>query len=178
MMDADEVLCAGAIPAIREILAGDRPRAAYRLRRCSYFQGRRIRFGDWRHDEVTRLFDRNQGRYPLSETVHESWHTSSATGKVLPMALEHYSYASYAHLLEKMCLYSELGARKLRQQGRTVHGYMPMGHAMAAFWRSYVWRLGFLDGVAGAAIAWTAAVGAFMKYAIALEMQVRDGRKT
>ncbi len=176
MMDADEVLRTGATAAIQEILAAERPRPAYRLRRCSYFQGKPIRFGDWRHDEVIRLFDRSQGHYLPSETVHESWRTTGATGKILPVALEHYSYSSYAHLLEKTALYSRLGAWKLRQRGRTVRGYMPMGHAVAAFWRSYVWRLGVLDGVAGAAIAWTAALGAFMKYAMALEMQERDDR--
>ena len=88
--------------------------------------------------------------------------------------LDHHSFPSYADMLDKLRRYATLNAQQVHQRGKALHAYMPMTHALAAFGRSYFWRLGFLDGVEGAAIAWTTALGAFMKYAIALELRNCD----
>jgi len=44
---------------------------------------------------------------------------------------------------------------------------------IAAF-RSYFWRLGFLDGFAGIIIAYFAAYYVFLKYAKAWEQQIKN----
>ncbi|MEY2341899.1 glycosyltransferase family 2 protein [Acidithiobacillus sp. IBUN Pt1247-S3] len=174
MLDSDEVLRPEGREAIQATLMAP-SQAAYRLRRCSSFHGRRIRHGDWAQDTVLRLFDRRRGRYDLTETVHESWHCEGPVGDLGVMALDHYSYTDYAQLLGKMQQYAQLNAQKVYARGRPVAASAPMSHAMAAFLRTYLLRLGFLDGVDGAAIAWTTALGAFMKYAIAREMQQGQG---
>ena len=174
MMDSDEVLTKQASTEIKKLLCRQPIVTAYKLRRCSYFHGSRIRFGDWRRDEVIRLFDRSMGNYDPTEVVHESWHTRGDVGRISEMALQHYSYTSYRQLMEKMQHYAELNAQKVYARGHPVSALAPMSHALAAFFRGYVLRLGCLDGVDGAAIAWTIAMGAFMKYAIAREIQVKN----
>lgn len=176
MLDADEVLRPEGKQAIVDLLREGPKAAAYFLRRCSYFHGRRIRYGDWAKDRVLRLFDRRRGAYDLAEAVHESWHSAGPVAELGVLALDHYSYANYQQLLQKMQRYAQLNAEKLVAQGRRVASYDPMSHGLAAFFRAYLVRLGFLDGVDGAAIAWTTALGSFMKYAIAREMQQAERR--
>lgn len=175
MMDSDEVLTRQASAVIKKLLCRQPVVAAYKLRRCSYFHGSQIRFGDWGRDEVIRLFDRGMGSYDPAEVVHESWHSCGDVGRISEMALQHYSYASYRQLMEKMQRYAELNAQKVYARSHPVSALAPMSHALAAFFRGYVLRLGCLDGVDGAAIAGTIAMGAFMKYAIAREVQIKDG---
>ncbi|MFA6180867.1 MAG: glycosyltransferase family 2 protein [Acidithiobacillus sp.] len=172
MMDADEILTETAARVIRNTILIREPAgvAGYLLERRSFFHGKEICHGDWAHDQVLRLFDRRCGAYGES-VVHEAWETHGTVEHIPGCALHHYSYANYGELLNKMRLYATLNAQQVHQRGKALHAYMPMTHALAAFWRGYFWRLGFLDGVEGAAIAWTTALGAFMKYAMALELR-------
>ena len=174
MLDADEILRDQACAAILDVVRSSDPHVAYALRRYNYLHGKAIRHGDWSRDYVVRLFNRRYGYYRPEDTVHESWHGQGETRRMPGYILDHHSFPSYADMLDKLRLYATLNAQQVHQRGKVLRGYMPMTHALAAFWRGYFWRLGFLDGVEGAAIAWTTALGAFMKYAIALELRDCD----
>lgn len=173
VLDADEVLTESGVQVIVGALSSISDVAAYSLRRLSIFHDKKILHGDWGYDRVLRLFDRRQGKYTNS-MVHECWETKGDKKALPGISILHYSYADYAELLGKMKQYAILGAQQLRHRRKVLRAHMPMTHAIAAFTRSYFLRLGMLDGVEGAAIAWTTALGAFMKYAIALEMQAQD----
>ncbi|MBU2832978.1 glycosyltransferase family 2 protein [Acidithiobacillus ferriphilus] len=174
MLDADEILRDQACAAILDVVRSSDPHVAYALRRYNYLHGKAIRHGDWSRDYVVRLFNRRYGHYRPEDMVHESWHGQGETRRMPGYILDHHSFPSYADMLDKLRLYATLNAQQVHQRGKVLRGYMPMTHALAAFWRGYFWRLGFLDGVEGAAIAWTTALGAFMKYAIALELRDCD----
>ncbi len=176
VMDADEVLRDSAALSITHLLQNPQGKVAFRLRRRSFLQNRPVRFGDWNHDWVLRFMDRRQGNYN-SVAVHESWQTTGPVGRIKGTSIDHYSYENYLALVEKMQSYAALSALQIHHRGKKVRHYMPMAHALAAFSRSYAWRLGFLDGVNGAAIAWTTALGAFMKYAVALELQEQAAKE-
>ncbi|PKY11945.1 lipopolysaccharide biosynthesis protein [Acidithiobacillus marinus] len=173
MLDADEILTEPGVQMIDEALSDPADVAAYFLRRLSVFHDKKILHGDWGRDRVLRLFDRRQGKY-TDNLVHEAWETCAPIKALPGISMLHYSYKNYAELLDKMRRYAILNAQQLHLKGRIVRAHMPMTHAIAALLRSYFLRLGMLDGVEGAAIAWTIALGAFMKYAIALEMQAQD----
>lgn len=169
VLDADEVLAPEAVAAIKDALRATDLPAAFSLPRHNFFHGRRIRFGDWSSDRVIRLVDRRQGRFS-EDVVHEHWVSS---GRVAPLygPIRHYSFENYKAMLEKVDRYSDLNAQRLLARGQRVKSFQPLLHALGAFMRSYVLRLGILDGTDGAGIALTTALGAFMKYAKALEQQ-------
>ncbi|WP_319803335.1 MULTISPECIES: glycosyltransferase family 2 protein [unclassified Acidithiobacillus] len=174
MMDSDEVLTSDGREKIQQLLQQEPAVSAYFLMRYSVFHGRRINFGDWRHDETLRIFDRRRGAYDPDDLVHESWHCEGKTGNLPGYALAHHSYASLVQLMEKTQRYAELNAQLVKSRGHAISSWTPTTHAFWTFFRAYILRLGILDGVDGAAIAWTTALGAFMKYAIAREMQLQD----
>lgn len=177
MLDSDELLTDCGREEIRQVLQQKPEAAAYLLPRYSVFRSRRIRHGDWRHDVVIRLFDRRQGQYDLDELVHEAWRSRGKSAQISCPCLEHHSYVSYAQLLAKAGRYTELNAQKVVARGRSVGPWAPMSHALWAFFRGYVLRLGFLDGVEGGAIAWTTALGAYFKYAIARDLLAAQAGK-
>jgi len=165
LLDADEVLSDAAIREIQAILTQDEKQraAAYALPRQNWFMGKWIRHGSWWPDRVTRLFDRRQGRMKPVK-VHECWE-SKGDVKVLQGVIKHYSYDSYEQLVTKANRYSTLAAEQLFAQGKQVGKWSPLTHAFASFIRLFILKQGFRDGIEGAAIAYTTALGSFLKYA-------------
>ncbi|MHB8453232.1 MAG: glycosyltransferase family 2 protein [Acidiferrobacterales bacterium] len=169
ILDADEVLSPRAAESIRQALAHPNKPAAFLLPRYNYFHAKRIRFGDWGNDTVLRLVDRRRGRFS-NDAVHERWLAEGPVRR-LNAPITHYSFENYKAMLAKLDHYSDLNAQALVRRGRSVGRTEPLLHAIAAFFKGYVLRLGFLDGSDGAGIALTTALGSFMKYAKALELQ-------
>ncbi|MEK8090801.1 glycosyltransferase family 2 protein [Thermithiobacillus plumbiphilus] len=169
VMDADEILLPESLSTIRKALADKSLPAGFRLPRRNYLHDKHIQFGDWGRDRVLRLVNRRQGHF-TPDLVHERWETSGRVAD-LNAPLAHYSFENYKAMLAKLDHYSDLNAARLLACGRRVRAHEPLAHAAAAFLKGYVARLGFLDGTEGAAIALTSALGSFMKYAKALEMQ-------
>jgi len=169
ILDADEILPPSTVAAIKQSLVSDDSPSGFLLPRYNFFHAKRIRFGDWGKDAVLRLVDRRRGRFS-TDVVHERWLADGPVRR-LNAPIAHYSYENYKAMLTKLDHYSDLNARALVARGRTVGRNEPLLHALAAFLKGYVFRLGFLDGSEGAGIALTTALGSFMKYAKALELQ-------
>ena len=137
---------------------------AYRVKRLNLYCGKPITHGDWGRDRPVRLFKKATGRF--SEVlVHESVQVRGPVG-LLEGLLWHDSVADYAEGDRKYRRYAELAAQELARKGRG--GLMPgLSHAFFAFLRSYVFRLGFLDGLGGLQLAWLGARYTFFKYFLA-----------
>lgn len=162
-LDADEVLTEGAITEIKQVLSKSSFPDAFSLPRQNFFQGKWIQYGSWWPDRVVRLVNRKQGQMKAVK-VHECWET---IGKIqaLQAPIKHYSYATYSELIQKADTYSSLAAQEKFEQGLHCSKWSPLTHAMASFIRLFVLKRGFLDGIEGAAIAYTTALASFMKYA-------------
>ncbi len=169
ILDADEVLVTDSIPLLKQALSTPALPAGFILPRHNYLHGKRIHFGDWSRDRVLRLVDRRRGQFSPDQ-VHERWLTDGSA-RLLDAPLAHYSFPDYKSMLAKLDQYSDLNARQLLARGTHISASAPMSHALAAFVKGYIFRLGFLDGTEGAAIALTTALGSFMKYAKALELR-------
>ncbi|HUW98174.1 MAG TPA: glycosyltransferase family 2 protein [Acidiferrobacter sp.] len=176
VLDADEVLLAPAVATIKEALIADDLPVGFLLPRYNFFHGKRVRFGDWGKDRVLRLINPRRGQFS-NDAVHEHWMTDGPVRR-LNAPIGHYSFENYKAMLAKLDRYSDLNARGLLARGHVVGHREPMLHALAAFLRGYVLRLGFLDGSDGAGIALTTALGSFLKYAKALELQQASLSKT
>ena len=162
IVDADERVP----PALQdEILAllGSRPdHRGYLIRRKNHFYEQPIHYGGWKNDRVLRLFDRNKGRY-TDRLVHETVEILGPT-PCLNNRLLHYTFQDFHRYMEKINRYTDWGARQLDREGRRANiahlAFRPLHH----FIKSYLLRLGFLDGIAGLALASLGAFSVFLKY--------------
>jgi len=174
-IDADERVT----PQLREaILAAiAQPRFdAYEVNRRSSYCGQYMRHSGWSPDWVLRLVRRGTARFSDS-LVHERLVPAGPTGR-LPGLLLHESMPDFESVIDKLDRYSTAGAQALMAKG--VKGSMgkSLGHGLWAFLRTYVFRLGFLDGRLGLALAISNAEGTYYRYMKLWLMQRRAAAQT
>lgn len=164
-LDADERVSEALRAEIAAVLAAPRF-DAYEMPRRSTYCGRFIRHGGWWPDHVTRLFRRGAARFSDAR-VHERLISERPAGR-LAQPLIHYSFRSMDDVLAKLNRYSCDSAAALAARGRTPGLATAIGHGLAAFLRTYVLRLGFLDGKYGFLLAVSNAEGSYYRYVKAM----------
>ncbi len=160
-LDADERIT----PALRDEIVRAIERGAhagYRLPRLSEFCGRFIRHAGWRPDRTLRLGRRAASGF-TGHFLHAHMTVDGPVGD-LRESLVHYSYPDIGDVLEKLDRYSSGHARDMLSQGRSAGVWTAVAHGIAAFVRTYVLRLGCLDGSHGLMLAVYNAEYAYYKY--------------
>jgi glycosyltransferase involved in cell wall biosynthesis len=168
VIDDDEVLDYEAATAIMR-LDYRNPAQAWRLRRRNYVAESEVRFGQWSPDYTLRLFNRTTAQFNQL-AVHESVETAVPV-QTLPGALHHYSFTDLADVLVRCAGYARTKATRYRFEGRGATPLQLLARALWGFLRSYVFKLGFLDGVAGVVVALSVALDSVLGLAIAVEQQ-------
>ena len=138
---------------------------AFEIPRLTQFCGVWIRHCGWTPDRVLRLFRRGEARFS-DDLVHESLRLQDAGTQVLRLKnpLLHFSYPTPEHYWRKLERYSRDWARQRHAKGQRTTMVRAALSGFAAFFRSYVLRLGFLDGAMGFAVCNMQAQAAFGKY--------------
>lgn len=167
-IDADERVTselAREIQAQLSQLPADGRSVAFEIPRLTQFCGVWIRHCGWTPDHVLRLFKRGEARFS-DDVVHEKVLLMRADTQVVGLKnpLLHYSYPTSDHYWRKLQHYSQEWARQRHARGQTATMTRAAAAAVAAFLRSYVFRLGFLDGAMGFAVCTMQAQSAFGKY--------------
>ncbi len=122
--------------------------AGYRFARMSWYFGRFLRHGTAYPDRVLRLFDRRRGGWRGDREIHEA---VSVDGPVTTLGgdLLHYPFRSLLQMLDKKQGYAAMMAEHEHARGKRASLPKLLLSPGWRFFRSYVLRLGFLDGVPG-----------------------------
>ena len=163
-IDADERVPVELQAEILRVVRG-RPgtQIAWEIPRLTQFCGQWIRHCGWTPDYVTRLFRSDVARFS-EDLVHERVVLAAGTVGRFQTRLLHYSFPTPTHYLRKLEQYSHAWAVQRYQAGQRAGVVRAIAAAIAAFVRSYFFRLGFLDGAMGFAVCALQAQGAFGKY--------------
>ena len=165
-LDADERVSPELRAEIEvQLKLHDQQSVAFEIPRLTQFCGVWIRHCGWTPDHVLRLFRRGQARFS-DDLVHESLRPLEPGVRILRLRhpLLHYSYPTPDHYWRKLERYSRDWARQRHARGQTASMGRAAVSAAAAFLRSYIFRLGFLDGAMGFAVCTMQAQAAFGKY--------------
>ena len=161
-IDADEWVTPKLGEEIRTAVARGGVAAAFALPRRSSFCGRYMKHSGWWPDYVVRLFRRGYARFS-DDQAHERLIVNGATHK-LKNPLMHEAITTMDQMLGKMNLYSTASARMLHSSGRKASLLKAVFHGCWAFFRTYILRLGFLDGREGFILAVANAEGSYYRY--------------
>lgn len=169
-LDADEVVSpelANEISSIRH-----EPADGYRIPRLAFYMGRAIYHSGWYPDRQLRLFDRRKGVWN-NNLVHESVEMAADTRIIeLKGHILHYSVDSAVHHHRMIGeRYAPLAALQAFEKGKRTNALKVAIAGPVAFFRSYVLKAGFLDGLPGFCIASFAAHHAFLKNLMLFELQ-------
>ena len=165
VIDADERLSEELAAEIRAVFAGgDPPWDAFRMRRDSYFLGRRIRHCGWNRSMIVRLFRRDACRYG-SARVHEQLDVDPRRVGTLRGKFLHHTCWSLALWTEKQNRYTTIWAEDKRAAGRRAGWLGIFFRPPLRFLQLYIVRGGFLDGTAGLIACLSSMSYTFLKYA-------------
>lgn len=171
-LDADEALSETLEAEIWQIKKHGPQHDAYTMPRLAQYLGRWILHSGWYPDRKVRLYDREKARW-VGEYVHESVKVNGSVGH-LESNLLHFTCDSLSEHLKTMDRYTTLAAEQVVAEKRPVGWPQLLLEPIWTFWRTYLLRQGFRDGLEGLAIAHMAALYTFLKYAKAHIM--RPGR--
>ncbi len=160
VMDADEEVSAPLATCIREFIEkDDQELAGAYFPRCTEILGRLIRHGDWYPDYVHRLFRAGKGTSEGAEHGRIDIH-----GKVekLKADLYHYSFPELSIEMSKIAHFANsFQRRKAHKKWSLIECVFRTGWR---FFRSYILRLGILDGFPGLYVAMYVSYTAFVRY--------------
>jgi glycosyltransferase involved in cell wall biosynthesis len=150
-LDADERVSPELKSEIQRVLAIEPGPAGYRIPRVTFHFGKWIRSTDWYPDYQLRLYDRRRAEF-AGRLVHESVRAQGPVGD-LRGELQHYAYRDIAHHLQVMDRYTTLAAQQMYEDGRRATWVDVLITPRLTFFRNYVLRGGFRDGMAGLVIS-------------------------
>ena len=134
----------------------------YDLPRLSSYCGQYMHHSGWSPDRTARLFKRGSAQFS-NDVVHEKLLTAQPVGR-LHTYLLHESFTSLESVLDKANRYSTAGAQVMFASGKTASLGKALSHGFWAFFRTYILRLGFLDGRMGLVLAISNAEGTYYRY--------------
>ena len=163
-LDSDEVVTEKLRDEILTRLAADKNEInGYYVKRHSFYLGRWINHGGWYPDYKLRLFKKSKAVCG-GENPHDKYFVNGKTAR-LNGEIEHYTYRNISDQLATIDRFSEISADGLYSKGsRFALGKM-FFKPPVKFFETYVYKLGFLDGLAGFIIAVLSSYYIFVKFA-------------
>ncbi len=170
ILDADERVTNELADEIRALLERGPKKDGYWVYRLNHFMGYPVRHGDWGADCVLRMFRKDVSRY-VGDTDHAEVVVSTGRVGGLKNRLMHYTTWSYDQTFTKITRYSTWQAKQWNDSGKQFGIWRMLCGPPLRFFRSYVLRLGFLDGLVGFQVCFLTAMYVFLKQARLWELQ-------
>lgn len=169
-LDADEALTPELTQSIRQAL--ENPLAdGYKFNRLTYYCGHWVRHCGWYPDTKLRMARksnaewRGENPHDRLELIHES-NIAKLKGDLL-----HYSYYTAEQHYRQIEYFGTIASQHAFRSGKRTNKLMILVKSGFQFIKTFVLKLGFLDGKTGWLIARRSAFATFVKYSKLLELQ-------
>ena len=170
-LDADETVSPQLAASIQAALAAP-VSPVYRMPRRNRFLGRWLSHGEGYPDWSPRLFNRMNARWS-DDLVHEKV-LYAVTPGTLQGDLMHDSSDDLTAYLDRQNRYTTLAARQAYELGRSAGFFHLLLSPVVRFFKFYVFRLGFLDGMPGLVHISIGCMNSYLKYAKLIELRKAD----
>jgi len=155
-LDSDEYIDENLFQEIKNISLNRS--TAYSIKRENYVLGKRMRWGGLGGDWLVRLFNREDFSFKTLP-VHEYIDVKNREIYRLKNPFYHIAVTDVSQFLIKIARYSKLGEKRKRYPILII-----VLKSLFAFLRTYIFKLGFLDGWRGLLVAVSNSNGRFYKY--------------
>lgn len=164
LVDADERITPSLREEILHVLKNQTSdkTVAYWIHRTNYFMGKQVRFSGWQNDKVIRLFRKSKCHYQ-NKRVHAEIIADGEIG-VLKNKLLHYTFVSIDQAVNKRNRYAEWKAIDCDKKTGRLSPYHFAVKPAWAFFKSFVIKQGFRDGIVGFTIAKLESYSVFIRY--------------
>lgn len=173
LVDSDERVSPELRDEIKEsLLAYDGAYAGFSVPRLVFYLGRWWWRGGWYPDYDIRLFRRDRATWGGADP-HEKILVDGNVRR-LRNPLYHFSYRDMADHVQRINQFTTISAQELLKDRRRWRLSDALFRPAFRFFRSYIWKRGFLEGFAGFHIALMASVYVFLKYAKLWELELEE----
>ena len=169
-LDADEALSEelqGEIPRALSTVNGDV--GGFRLNRMTYFLGVWHDRGEWYPDYNVRVFRRSVTRWS-GRNPHDHARVEGQVGH-LDGHILHWNYRDLSEHIQQIDKFTALLAREMRAEGARFRLRDLLVRPLGRFFKGYVLRQGFRNGLPGFLVSVSTAYYVFMKYAKLWELE-------
>ncbi|KAA1247839.1 glycosyltransferase family 2 protein [Aquimarina sp. RZ0] len=136
----------------------------YYTNRYNNFCGQWIKYSDWYPDKKLRIFKKGKGEWK-GINPHDSYklYNPKSCGKLKGDIL-HWNYPNYSAYNRQIEKFSTISAHSYYKLGKKATLWKIVFNPSWAFFKAYILRLGFLDGLNGFVICIQTANLTFLKY--------------
>ena len=162
-IDADEVVTEDLKKEVLKIKSNWQA-DGHSIKRANHYMGKRIRYCGWYPDRKTRLIDRRKARWGGDNPHDKIVMHDGAILRELKSDLLHFSYTSSSQHVSGINKFSTIAARAAFKKGKKAPLLKIALYPMFVFFKTYILRLGILDGYYGFLISYHHAYMRFLKY--------------
>ncbi len=171
VVDSDEAVTAELSKNIKELINGKPVPNGYYIPRKNYFLGKPVNYCGWYPDYVLRLFRREGAVYKdreLGSSVELKGEKGYLCGDLI-----HQPYRNLEHYFQKFNRYTDSAAKEILKRKHRIGIFHLVLWPFGKFFKMYILKMGFLDGVVGIVVCALGAFYVFSKYAKAWERKCR-----
>jgi glycosyltransferase involved in cell wall biosynthesis len=177
--DPDERFSEELIAELRKKVDQGTEFMGYKLPRKNYFFGCWLKHGGQYPDHQIRIFKKGYGVFN-NRHVHERLHVKGPIGS-LESPMEHFPYEDISQYIRKFDFYSTFEAKYLLDAGETIHFGNNLKFfvlkPLNRFFRRYIVKSGWRDGIPGLFAALYDALGWMTRYFKLWEMRKNQSSK-
>lgn len=166
-LDADERVTPELATEITDLLERGAPYETYCIPRRNYIGAAWVRHGGWYPSAQMKMFKKSIFRWEEA-AVHPRALSDRPWG-TLRGDLIHYSYRDIADFMEKLNRHTTLEAQKWLESGRRMSLAKALWRTVDRFFRAWVLKSGYRDGMIGLFVAWSAGSYQLLSYLKYLE---------
>ena len=164
-LDADDVVTEGFVKKLEEELPKSAETAVYKFRRKNFFLGHPMDHGGFHH-YIPNLVNKRYVRF--EGDVHEVPVYKGRDG-LIEADIEHYPFDSLGQFIDRQNRYCDIAAKDLfKKNGTLTESAIKremIGRSFKIFWKSYVKKQGYKEGVYGLIFAVLFSFINFLKWA-------------
>jgi len=172
-IDADEWLTPEFKEEVEKTISSGSALDGYIGHRRNVYLGREIKYGGWYPDREVRLYRKDKGGWQGG--IHAKVHVDGRIG-TLKNHYMHTPYTDTSHQIRTIDRYSTAFAEDLVQSQKRFHLLNMLTRPLYRFFRDYIFKKGFLDGIPGLIIVVSTMYYVFMKQAKLWEMERKHER--
>ena len=175
-LDPDERLTKDLkIELKRKVFSSTTVDSAFFIKRKNHYFNRWLKYGSQYPDLQLRLFRKDRASF-AQKHVHEKLQVSGSIGQ-LKESMLHFNFLDVSHFLKKFDFYTSVEALYLFDSGVKVNFLNSFGYFFVKpfyrFFKRYILKLGFLDGVPGLFCAFFDALNFIVRYFKLWELRVK-----
>jgi len=172
LLDADEEVSSQLKDEIINTVNSNPKFDGYWIKRDNMFMGKKIRYGNWKNDRVIRLFKRDTCKYE-DKRVHAEIISDGKIGE-LKCKIKHDTFRNLDNYLFRLTRYARWKAKDRYVKTSKVGFYHLSIRPGFYFFKSYILKLGILDGLQGFILSCLGAYSLFIRYLMIMEQQQNE----